>query len=406
MKTKLLYTLITITLVLVLGFITWRFWPVHETSIKKASFTHLPGWDNIDTKQSFQAFQISCRTFLKQAPEKSVGSQYIDLKAKDWHPSCQAALLVDPNSAKDTREFFEKWFTPVAFHNRKPIEGLFTGYYLPKLPGSLIKTPEYQVPLYGMPHNIVTADLGDFDPNLKHHRTIVGRLRGKKLIPFYTRKQINQGAIVKDAPVVAWISNEVDRQFLEIEGSGVIQLSNGKEVYVGYEGENGAPYKSIARVLIDMGVMTKHNASMQRIRTYFKTHPKKIDMVLNQNKSFVFFGILQQEAAMGAQGVPLTPGYSLAIDRKWVPLGTPIWLNTTQPDANKSNQQKTFQRLMIAQDTGGAIKGSVRGDVYWGAGEEATFVAGHMKNPGTYWLLLPHHKVAQITYHNKHIKIA
>jgi len=407
MRHKLLYTIIIVPTLFLLGFCAWMFWPAHETSIKKAVFAQLPGWEKIDTKKSFLTFQVSCRTFLKQAPEKSVGSQYIDLKAKDWHPACNAALLVEPSSDKNTREFFEKWFTPVAFYNHKynhrPVNGLFTGYYLPMLKGSLTKTPEYQTPLYGTPSNLVTVELGRFDPELKHHRKLVGRLHGHNLTPYYTRKQINHGAIKKNAPVIAWINNDVDRQFLEIEGSGVIQLDDGKQLYVGYESENGAAYTSIARILIDMGVMTRDNASMQRIRKFFKTHPQQVESVLNKNKSFVFFTTLPQEAAMGAQGVPLTPGYSLAIDRKWIPLGTPIWLSTTTPD-RKSTKQKPFHRLMIAQDTGGAIKGSVRGDVYWGAGKKATFTAGHMKNSGSYWLLLPRHVVAKL--HNKNIKLA
>ena len=182
---------------------------------------------------------------------------------------------------------------------------------------------------------------------------------------------------------------------MEIQGSGIIALDNGSRLAVGYIGENGAPYTAIAKVLIDQGVMTRDNASMQHIRSYLDAHPEKIDPVLNQNKSFVFFTTLRNGSALGAQGVALTPGYSMAVDHKWVPYGVPIWLDTTRPD-EISDQQNLFQRLMVAQDTGGAIKGVVRGDVYWGAGERATAIAGKMKNQGHYWLLLPRNLLPQL----------
>jgi membrane-bound lytic murein transglycosylase A len=258
----------------------------------------------------------------------------------------------------------------------------------------LTKTKKFNVPLYDLPSNLVTGNLDLFDPKLRN-RTIVARVKGKKVIPFYTRAEINKGAIKDTAKVVAWIESKIDRSFLEIQGSGVIELPNNSQMVVGYAGENGASYKAIAKVLIDQGVMTRDNASMQHIRRYLEAHPEEIDKVLNQNKSFVFFSVLQKGAALGSQGVALTPGYSLAIDRKWVPLGVPVWLNTTRP-AQAVDEHKVFQRLMIAQDTGGAIKGVVRGDVYWGAGERATSIAGKMKNKGHYWLLLPQHTLERL----------
>jgi membrane-bound lytic murein transglycosylase A len=398
MKTKLPYIIV---LAIILSFLSFFLWkpeapvPVEEKlSFKQATFSQLPGWKTADTKKSLQAFQISCKAFLKQNPDKSVGSDYVDLKAKDWQPACQAALELDTTSNKKIKAFFQEWFMPVEFFKQQPVEGLFTGYYMPLLQGSLKKTEKYNVPLYGLPSNLVTVHLRKFSHKFKH-RILVGRLQGKQVVPFYTRRQINHGAIKDVAPVIAWVNSKVDRSFLEIQGSGVIALDDGTQLVVGYSGENGAPYTSIAKVLIDKGVMTKDNASMQHIRRYLAEHPKQMDRVLDKNKSFVFFSVLKKEVTLGSQGVALTPGYSLAIDKKWVPLGAPIWLNTTRPD-HKSEDQKTFQRLMIAQDTGGAIKGMVRGDVYWGAGERATSIAGKMKNPGHYWLLLPKHTLTKL----------
>ncbi|KTC65854.1 Membrane-bound lytic murein transglycosylase (plasmid) [Legionella adelaidensis] len=396
MKRKLLYTSLIAILIAIAALSAWFFWPKpsNKITLRPIAFKHLNGWQQADFFASFKAFKISCSAFLRQSPEKSVGSQFIDLKVKDWIPACQAAFSVNGNNTQEIQAFFEKWFVPVAFHDNKPIKGLFTGYYLPLLKGSLKKTKEYPTPIYRAPKNLISVDLGQFDPSLKHHRKIKGRVKGSSLVPYFTRKEIKAGAIDKHAEVVAWINNDVDRQFLEIEGSGLLQLEDGSQVYIGYEDQNGAPYTSIAKVLIDMGVMTRENASMQRIRTYLKKHPEKVESILNQNKSFVFFKILEQQGALGTQGVVLTPGYSLAVDRKWVPIGAPVWLTTTRPGQN-FKQQVPFNRLMIAQDTGGAIKGAVRGDVYWGGGASAANIAGHMKNPGYYWLLLPRHKANQ-----------
>ncbi|WP_028387656.1 murein transglycosylase A [Legionella fairfieldensis] len=396
MKRKLLYLIIG-TVLFILGFFLWRHWSQQPAAIvlKQKTFTQLPGWETTKVKKSLLAFQVSCKTFLKQNPEQFVGSQHIRLKAKDWQPACQAALAIHPVSEKAARLFFQQWFTPVEFNDQKPVRGLFTGYYMALLHGSKTKTKEYNVPIYGLPSNLVTVNLGLFDPALKN-RHLVGRMQGERLVPYYSREEINKGAIAGKAPVLVWVNSHVDRLFLEIQGSGTIELNDGTRMYVGYAGENGAPYTAIARVLIDKGVMTKDNASMQHIKRYLEAHPEEMDNVLNQNKSFVFFRYLKDDAAQGAQGVALTPGYSLAIDRKWIPLGAPLWLHTTRPDRHQPEQDKTFQRLMIAQDTGGAIRGLVRGDVYWGAGENATFIAGHMKNPGHYWLLLPRHTVTRL----------
>ncbi len=398
MKGKLYYILGICVLALVLGGLyQWKYTTAADLRIKATSFSKLPGWNTTDAKDSLRAFQISCKAFLKQKPGTVVGSKHINLQAKDWYPACSAALTITPSSDTEAKAFFETWFSPVAFYQGNPIKGLFTGYYMPSLKGSLTKTAKYKVPIYGVPNDLITLDLSIFDPKLKYHHKIVGRVQNNKLVPYYTRAQITKGALKNKAPIIAWVDSVVDRQFLEIEGSGVVELQDGKKLFVGYADQNGAPYTPIARILIKKGVMTKDNASMQRIRRYFKEHPDKINPVLNQNKSFVFFNRLPADAALGTQGVPLTPGYSLAIDRTWVPLGAPVWLNTTKPDENAN--QTSFQRLMVAQDTGGAIRGAVRGDVYWGAGEEATFVAGHMKNEGVYWVLLPKNTIDSL--HNK-----
>lgn len=394
MKKILLYIVVASTLLTQGYFLFWRSIPPHEPNLRQVAFTQLPGWDGTDTKKSLLAFRVSCNAFLRQKPDRAVGSQYIELTANDWYPACRAANQLESNSTASARAFFQTWFSPVEFYDDKPVSGLFTGYFMPSLQGSLIRTEQYNVPIYGLPKNMVTINLGLFAPDLVHRRA-VGRVDGGKVVPFYTREEINKGAIAASTPVIVWVDNVIDRLMLEIEGSGIVKLTDGTQMAVGYAGENGATYTSIARVLIDQGVMTRDTASMQQIRRYLDAHPDRVDLVLNQNKSFVFFTKLQKNVAIGSQGVALTPGYSLAVDRKWVPMGVPMWLDTTRPD-HLSDQQKSFQRLLIAQDTGGAIRGPVRGDVYWGEGARATEIAGRMKNAGHYWLLLPRHVIERL----------
>jgi membrane-bound lytic murein transglycosylase A len=335
-----------------------------NNTLKQVSFDDLPGWNNVEIKKSLLAFQKSCDTFLKQEPNHKVGSQLINLKAKDWHPACKEVLTIDSAHEEQAKIFFEKWFYPIEFA-KKPTRSLFTGYYMPQLKGNLTRTAEFNTPIYGKPTQINSQSL-----------------------PYYTREKIDNGALKNKAPVIAWINSPVERLFLEIEGSGVIKLANGKQVYLGYADENGAPYSSISKVLINKGIMTKDNASKKAIKRYLESQPKKGNELMHENKSFVFFQKLRSLIGLGTQGMALTPGYSLAIDKKWIPIGAPLWLTTTIPNEH-NNDKKQFQRLMIAQDTGGAIKGLMRGDIFWGSGKKAAFLGENMKNSGHYWLLLP-----------------
>ncbi|MFA5960669.1 MAG: MltA domain-containing protein [Tatlockia sp.] len=331
-------------------------------SLKKIPFTQLPGWTKNSVKHSFMAFQRSCNIFVKLNPSHPAGSRYFNLKAKDWQPACKAALGINAIEEKEARDFFETWFIPTEFAKQNASNGLFTGYYMPQIEGSLTRTQKFDTPIYGLP----------------------------KRTGNYTRQQIDQGSLQKSAPVLAWIDSPVDRMLLEIEGAGVIKISNGKKLYLGYAGENGQSYTSIGSVLIKKGLMTRDNASKTAIKRYLENHPGKRDSLLHQNKSFVFFEHLKDTKALGAQGMALTPGYSLAIDRKWIPLGAPLWLSTEKPK-NQNDKTSRFERLMIAQDTGGAIRGMVRGDIFWGSGKKAEFLGENMKTGGRYWLLLPKH---------------
>lgn len=404
MKTKTLFTSLIFSLAAA-GALSWWFWPSSplkpvpvkqpKPMFRPVTFNHLPGWKEANVKKSLLTFQTSCQAFLKQSPEHVAGTDYIDLQIKDWQPACEAALKIHPVTEEAAKSYFQHWFHPVEFFDREAGPGLFTGYYVPTIKGSYTKSKEFSVPLYETPNDLITVDLGMFFQDLRH-RQLVGRMEKRKLVPYYTRAQINKGAIKEKARVLVWINSPVDRLFLEIQGSGVIELENGERISIGYDAQNGMPYTAIAGVLIKKGVMTKDNASMQAIKNYLTKHPDQMDKVINQNKSFVFFRKMTDGVALGSQGVFLTPGYSLAVDKKWIPMGTPLWLNTTSPDSKNPDVNKPLQRLMVAQDTGGAIRGQIRGDVFWGGGDRATEIAGHMKNTGHYWLLLPKHAISRL----------
>lgn len=381
-------TLFTL-LLLALGFYLGKSFHEKREGLVSVSWQHLPGFNRGDVNLSLKAFKHSCSTFLRQRPDNNIGTEILPLTAGDWVEACKAANKLSKPTPETTRQFFKKWLKPVAFYeNDKPTTGLFTGYYLPTLKGSLTKTKRFNVPIYSVPSNLIAVDLGAFSSKLKN-KTIIARIENNHIKPYHSRAEINKGKIKDKAKVIAWVDNRIDRLFLDIQGSGVIELPDGKSLYVNYEQENGRAYTALAQVFIDRGLMTRDNASMQRIRKYLKAHPNKMDEFLHKNESFVFYRKLKDDNISGAQGVTLTSGYSLAVDRKWIPLGTPLWLSTTHPDKDNPNKEQPMHRLMVAQDTGGAIKGKVRGDVYWGGGDEAYTIAGHMKNRGRYWLLIP-----------------
>lgn len=392
MKKNILIVASIVLIILAVAFY-YIFRPVPEKPVEKeinlqaVAFEKLPEWSKSNTVPALKIFRKSCKSFLKRSVEQEVGSRHIAIKVKDFLPACKAALSLKKISKKGSREFFEQWFQPYTFYQDNQVQGLFTGYYAPIIQGSLKKNEDYRYPLYTLPNDLIKVDLGLFSNDLLHHR-ISGRLQGNRLVPYHTRSEINKGALKNKSKVIVWLNDPVERQFLEIQGSGIIELKDKTRFFVGYDGENGQKYHSLAKLLIERGAMTYDNASMQGIKRFFEKHPESMSEILNLNDSFVFFKKQNEQDAFGAQGLALTAGYSLAVDRKWIPLGIPLWLKTTHPSADGSKTEP-LNRLMMAQDTGGAIRGPVRGDVYWGAGVKAQEIAGRMKNRGYYWLLLP-----------------
>lgn len=353
--------------------------------LKPASFADLPGWRQNDPSQALPALLRSCRRLLSRPDGEAFG---VAGKVGDWRPVCEAAARVSekPDAA---RAFFESSFQPFAASADGDPDGLFTGYYEPLLHGSRTRSDRYRVPLYVRPPDLVTVDLGAFREELKGRR-IAGRVEEGELIPYPDRQAIEAGALAGRKLELVWVDDPIDAFFLQIQGSGRIRLDDGSEMRVGYAAQNGHPYFAIGRELIERGELTSETVSMQSIRRWLVEHPDEADGVMARNASYVFFQALNGEGPLGADGVALTPGRSLAVDLRHWPLGVPMWVDTEAPSPRPGEPDRPFRRLLVAQDTGGAIRGAVRGDVFWGHGEDAAEVAGRMKHRGRMWVLLPH----------------
>lgn len=367
----------------------------------RASFADLPGWTTDGPAPALAALQRSCQRLTALADDVAIKPAEVGGTVRDWRGPCAAAAAVPAGDDAAARTFFEQWFVPhLAANNDRP-DGLFTGYYEPELKGSLTPGGPYRVPLYGRPADLVTVDLGLFREDWRG-TNIAGRVRNGTLRPYPTRAEIDRGALAgtkrtDGAPLeLVWVDDAVDAFFLQIQGSGRVMLADGSLMRVGYAASNGHPYVAVGRELIQRGALTRDNVSMPAIRAWLAAHPTETSAVLDKDPSFVFFRPLPPPASPddgppGAEGVPLMPGRSLAVDRKFLPLGVPVWLDADDPVTPGAR----LRRLLIAQDTGGAIRGPVRGDLFWGHGADAAQHAGQMKSSGRYWILLPREVAAR-----------
>jgi len=343
--------------------------PVAPFAVSK--WEMLPDWQTTDLQPAWAAFLQSCHA-LKSKP--------------DWQTVCtRTEELAQPDNTT-LRAFFEESFTPYqVFNPDGSSQGLITGYYEPRLTGSRVRTDRFRYPLYAAPDDMLTIDLSEVYPQLNGLR-LRGRLQGNRVVPYYNRAEIDGGKAALQGHELFWVEDAVDLFFLQIQGSGRIELPDGSLVKVGYAEQNGHPYVSIGKKLVEMGELKLEEASMQGIKNWAQQYPEKLDALLAQNPSYVFFRELPNglSAPLGALGVPLTEAYSIAVDPRTVPLGAPVFLSTTYP-----NTSEPLNRLMLAQDTGGAIKGAVRADFFWGFGEQAGAQAGRMKQSGQMWVLFP-----------------
>ena len=338
---------------------------------RPAAWGDLPGWRDDQMSEAWAAFLASC------AP---LGSR------NGWREACASASGMTNPGPEAVRRFFERAFAPWQIANADGSdEGSITGYYEPLLRGSRKPSGRYRFPVYGVPDDLVIVELGDIYPELKNMR-LRGKLDGRRLVPYYDRARIENAQAPLRGKELVWVDDAIDLFFLHIQGSGRIVLESGETIRVGYADQNGYPYRSIGRLLVERGELTLEQASMQGIKAWARAHPDRVPELLNSNASYVFFRELPSSASgpPGSLGVPLTSRRSIAVDARLVPLGAPVYVATTWP-----NTTRPLNRLMLAQDTGGAIRGAVRADFFWGYGETAAREAGRMKQRLRMWVLLP-----------------
>ncbi len=359
-----------------------------DTQYEPVDWTDLDGWDSDDHAAAFATFLMSCRTLdIKQRRGRDLTA--IPAALKDICERAKAAIPLDEDGAK---KFFEDNFRPIRINKLGDTDGFLTGYYEPIIPGSRVPTGEFTAPLYRRPPNLVVSGrrkLGDAFPS---KGVFVGRRFGRrKIVPYYDRGQIEDGALDGWHLEVCYLHDQVDVLFAQIQGSARIRLEDGTILRVNYDSHNGWPYTPVGRALVDQKIMNRDEVSMQSIRDWMEANPDQAKDIRRQNKSYVFFRITDlatEDEAVGGEGVQLVPGRSIAVDRSLHAYGTPFFIEAELPIANDKAGTK-FDRLMIAQDTGSAIVGPARADIYFGAGDEAARIAGRIKNPGDFVMLLP-----------------
>ncbi len=361
--------------------------PGHRLGLYHVAFKVLPEWEVGRQGEAVPALRQSCKRFAKWPDAREIGPKGLGGRAADWRQACAAISRLDPADHAAARRVIEAEFRAYRVSWGEADDGLFTGYYEPLLKGSRRRTETYDVPLLRRPNDLLVVRLGQFDPKLKGKR-IRGRIAEGRLVPYSERAAIEKATPAPEDAIV-WVDDPIDSFFLHIQGSGRVELHDGAVVRVGYAEQNGRKYVAIGRELIRRGAIARKDISMQSIRAWLEANPDQARAIMNKNPSYIFFHELKGPGPLGSLGVPLTAGRSLAIDRRHLPLGTPFWLDTTAPNPDPDRPDDVVRRLMVAQDTGGAIRGALRGDVFWGHGRDAAAVAGRMKHRGRLTLLLP-----------------
>ena len=364
--------------------------PAPSLTLTPVAFDAVPGWRQDRLTEALPALRRECAVLRAMAPDASLGGAPVvphGAHPADWARLCTAADAMRTADPDAVRNMLERELRPYQIADHGQPEGLFTGYYEPQLDGALRRGGRYQTPLLRRPADLIQVDLGAFDTDLAG-RSIFGHLSGNRLVPYYDRSQIEAGALAGQHLDLLFVTDPIAAFFLEIQGSGRVRLADGRVLRVTYDGQNGRPYVPIGRLLVERGALVHGQVSMQTIRSWLEAHPTEAKSVMDANPSYVFFrqerGLPPNEGAPGALGVPLSPGRSLAVDPHYLPLGAPVFVATTN-----ALDGAPWQHLLLAQDRGGAIKGPVRGDIFFGWGAEAEALAGRMQQPGTAYLLLP-----------------
>lgn len=364
-----------------------------DVALEPVAWADLDGWTGDDHAQAFATFLASCKPILNNTrPAPEVSRMHAALKTV-----CRRAVTARPADADQARAFFEENFRPIGIARLGENSGFLTGYYEPIVDGAREPTSDYAVPMYRRPADLVMLGKRHRPGFTLRTRKLltnkgpVVRKFGRRPTPYYDRAQIENGALDGRKLEICWLKDPVDAFFIQIQGSARVRLADGSYLRLNYDGHNGRAYTPVGRVMIERGLATRDTMSMERIRDYMAAHPEEGRALRHENKSFVFFRVAQlaeDQEAVGGQGIPLTAGRSIAVDKTLHAYGMPFWIEA-QIGLNRMEATSRFRRLMIAQDTGGAIVGPARADIYFGAGDEAGRLAGNIRNPGRFVMLVP-----------------
>jgi membrane-bound lytic murein transglycosylase A len=362
--------------------------PPEQLVLSPTTFSQLPGWADDLHHEAIPALLASCSRLAKLGDQEPIGVDGNGGLAGQWRAACAAAAALPAGNAGAARRFFEEQFVPYAAAGSSTgAIGKFTGYYVQELRGSRSRHGPFQIPVHGRPADLVEVNLQEFLPDA-HGRKIWGRVDARaRLVPYPTRAELRTQHLVDRGRVLLWVTDPIDVLFAQIQGSARAQLDDGSTMWLEFAGKNGRPYRGVGKRLRDMGE-PPGTGTMQGIRAWLEAHPERFDELVDHNESFVFFAESQAPGAVGSQGVVLTPRRSVAVDRAHVAASTPLWIETSAPRSDGSGSAP-WRQLVVAQDTGGGIKGPVRADIFWGDDPAAAEIAGRMGDSGRYWLLLP-----------------
>ena len=353
-----------------------------EVFYNRVEYESLIGWNDDKLSEVLPLIKAACTKIVNRVKRKSTQNNFLSY-SDEWKSACYNMINLNSNSDDLVKEELVKNFIPYSVVNGKNSKGIFTGYYEVILDGSMKKSANYDVPLYSLPNDIIKIDNRAFKLPRSAPK-IIGQVVQNELIPYDNRKKIEENSNFSErAKILVWVKSSIDAHLLHIQGSGIIKFKDGSYRRIGYAGNNGRKFKGIGSILINAGVIKSNQGSMPEIVKWLKNNPKKASTFMAENPRFIFFRWIKGAGPIGAFGIPLVAKRSLAIDPKFIPYGAPIWLETSGPDNENIN------RLVVALDTGAAIKGAIRGDFFWGKGESAFAKAGRMKSKGKYYILLP-----------------
>lgn len=361
---------------------------IPDAQIEPLTFAELPGWEDDDHAAAFKAFAASCGMIVKNKSAQRIGRP-IDLALRSICHDVRWRRA--PLTAAKARHFFEHHFRPLRISKLGETEGFLTGYYEPVVQGSRVPTGEYTVPMYRRPNDLVAEVQQRPGVIFPNKGAVFRQVDAETRVPYYERAEIENGALVGKGLEICWLKDPSEAFSIQIQGSARVRLEDGVTLRLNYDGHNGHPYTPIGRLLIDRGIIPREQMTAQRLREWMNGNPEEAKELRRANKSFVFFRVAElgeQDEAIGAQGISLTAGRSIAADRKLHGYGTPFWIDAELP-LNGDTSKEPFRRLMIAQDTGSAIVGPARADVYFGAGKDAGRVAGRIRHPAKFAMLMP-----------------